>query len=71
MEYKLGKNIVAKINGETLTLTVNLAKNLGPSNSGKSLLIATTRGNRIIPGHKKMRLGLTLFEYCNQWEPIP
>ena len=39
-----------QVNGNTLTITVDLSKNLGPSKSGKTTIIATTAGNISIPG---------------------
>lgn len=41
---EFGDNIVAEIKGEKLTLTIDLSKNLGISSSGKSQIIASTRG---------------------------
>ena len=73
MEFTLGRNsnIKGEILGETLTLKIDLKQNLGPSKSGLSQVIASSRGNRPIPGHKKMRIGLTIFEYQNQREEPP
>ena len=44
------KNIDMQVAGNTLTITVDLSKNLGPSKSGKTTIIATTAGNISIPG---------------------
>jgi hypothetical protein len=44
------KNITMKVEGNTLTITVDLSKDLGPSKSGKTRIIATTAGNISIPG---------------------
>ena len=53
------KNITTKIEGSTLSLTIDLAKNHGPSKSGKSIVIATTGGNKeIVPG---IFLGLNVY----------
>ena len=54
----LGKNVVARLEGQILTLTVDLAQNFGLSGSGKSTIIATASGNVLIPG-TNARLGLT------------
>lgn len=54
-----GQNITVRIDGHTLTLTIDLSHNLGLSKSGKSSLIATTNGNVTLPGGEK--LGVNLF----------
>ncbi len=44
------KNIDMQIDGTKLIITVDLSKDLGPSKSGKTRIIATTAGNITIPG---------------------
>jgi hypothetical protein len=45
------KNIEITTEKTTLTLTIDLSKSQGPSKSGKSIVIATTGGNKeIVPG---------------------
>lgn len=39
------RNVKIERNGEQLVITVDLAKNLGPSKSGKTDIVATTEGN--------------------------
>jgi hypothetical protein len=39
------KNVEYSVNGNTLTITVDLTKEFGPSASGKTVIIATTEGN--------------------------
>ena len=39
------KNVEMKIDGTTLTIPVGLAKEFGPSASGKTIIIASTAGN--------------------------
>jgi len=43
-------NIVQEVKGNTLTLTVDLSKDNGPSKSGKTRIIASTQGNVPIDG---------------------
>jgi len=38
------RNCVIKVEGDKMTISVDLSKNLGRSKSGKSLLIASTDG---------------------------
>ncbi len=39
------KNVELSVNGNILTITVDLTKEFGPSASGKTVIIATTEGN--------------------------
>lgn len=55
----IGSNITATIEGDTLTLTIDLATTLGPSRSGKTTLIASTNGNAVLPDGS--RLGLNVY----------
>lgn len=48
---KIGKNIEATQKGNKLILEIDLTKDFGESKSGKSIIIATTNGNKeIAPG---------------------
>ena len=54
------KNIITKTEGSVLSLTIDLAKSHGPSKSGKSIVIATTGGNKeIAPG---IYMGLNIYK---------
>ena len=44
----MADNIKAKLEGSMLTITIDLSKDLGPSKSGKTNIVATTRGNRAV-----------------------
>ena len=39
------KNVELSVNGDVLTITVDLSQEFGPSASGKTVIIATTEGN--------------------------
>jgi hypothetical protein len=43
------KNVQMTVNGNLLTITVDLSKEFGPSSSGKTIIIASTEGNVTIP----------------------
>ena len=45
---QMGDNVEVTVKGDTLTITVDLSKRLGPSATGKTIGIATTRGNQPI-----------------------
>ena len=49
-ERTMGTNVKYEVKGKVLTITVDLAKDFGPSKSGKSTIIATTGGNTAIEG---------------------
>ena len=55
------KNVAMSIEHGTLTITVDLAKELGPSSSGKSIIIATTEGNVDVPGAPDVKIGLNVY----------
>ena len=52
------KNVDIHVNGNTLTVTVDLSKNFGPSNSGKTQIVATTEGNAKITDNISMGLNV-------------
>ena len=55
------KNVELKIEHGKLVVTVDLAKELGPSASGKSVIIATTAGNMDVPGAPDVNIGLNVY----------
>ena len=54
------KNIEMKVEGNTLTITVDLSKDFGPSSSGKSIIIASTEGNISLP-EREEKIGLNVY----------
>ena len=54
------KNVEMKIEGNTLVIRVDLSKELGPSSSGKTTIIATTEGNISVPGREE-KVGLNVY----------
>ena len=57
---EVGKNVKVAIDGDTLTITIDLSKEFGLSGSGKSSIIATTSGNKGI-GKGNVKLGLNCY----------
>jgi ABC-type sugar transport system ATPase subunit len=55
------KNVEMKIDGNILTIQVDLSKEFGPSSSGKTTIIATTEGNVAIDGHEETKVGLNVY----------
>ena len=54
------KNVDMKVEGNILTIKVDLTKEYGPSSSGKTIIIATTEGNISIP-EREEKVGLNVY----------
>jgi len=54
------KNVEMKVDGNILTITVDLSKEFGPSSSGKTTIIASTEGNVSIPDREE-KVGLNVY----------
>ena len=46
--------------GNTLTITVDLTKEFGPSSSGKTIIVASTEGNFPLPEREEV-VGLNVY----------
>ena len=55
------KNVEMSLEGNILTIRVELSKEFGPSASGKTIIIASTEGNVTIPGHEAAKVGLNVY----------
>ena len=55
------KNVEMRVEHGKLTIVVDLAQDLGPSASGKSVIIATTAGNVDVPGAPDVKIGLNVY----------
>jgi hypothetical protein len=56
------KNCEMKLNGNMLTITVDVSKDFGKSSSGKSIIIASTEGNVSIPEKEEIKIGLNVYK---------
>ena len=54
------KNVEMAVNGNILTITVDLTKEFGPSSSGKTIIVASTEGNVAIPDREE-KVGLNVY----------
>jgi hypothetical protein len=54
-------NVKAQIEGKELVIRVDLTQDFGPSSSGKSIVVASTRGNVSVPGHEEVKMGLNVY----------
>lgn len=56
------KNVDMAIDGNILTIKVDLSKEFGPSTSGKTIIIASTEGNKAVPGKEDVKIGLNAYK---------
>jgi len=56
------KNVKLNVEGNKLTIEIDLDQNFGPSSSGKSITIATTEGNVGVPGREEVKIGLNIYK---------
>jgi len=56
------KNVEMSIDGNILTIKVDLSKDFGPSASGKTIIIASSEGNQSIPGKETVKIGLNVYK---------
>ena len=55
------KNVEMKVEGNILTIKVDLTKEFGPSSSGKTIIIGSTEGNVAIPEKEEVKIGLNVY----------
>ena len=56
------QNVAIKLAGDKMVITVNLKAKAVESKSGKTMVIASTRGNESVPyGDQVLSLGLNLY----------
>jgi len=54
------KNVEMTVEGNVLTIKVDLSKEFGPSASGKTIIIASTEGNVAVPAREE-KIGLNVY----------
>ena len=57
----IGQNVEMSLDGNKLTITIDLAKQFGISGSGKSQIIASTGGNVSVPGNEAVKIGVNVY----------
>ena len=55
------KNVEMTVEGNILTIKVDLSEEFGPSSSGKTIIIASTEGNVSVPEHEDKKVGLNVY----------
>jgi hypothetical protein len=56
------KNVEIETKGDILTIKVDLSKDFGRSASGKTIIIASTEGNKEIKGGNGAIIGLNIYK---------
>jgi len=59
----MAKNVELSVEGNTLTIKVDLSKDFGPSKSQKTIVIASTEGNISVPNMPNAKIGLNVYKY--------
>ena len=54
------KNVEMTVQGNVLTIKVDLSKEFGPSASGKTIIVASTEGNIPVPDRDE-KVGLNVY----------
>ncbi len=54
-------NVEMSVDGDILTVKVDISKRFGPSASGKTVIIASTGGNVGIPDNNDIKIGLNIY----------
>lgn len=62
-------NIEMKIVGNKLLIEVDLSQDFGKSSSGKTTVVASSRGNAEIPGYPGTFMGLNIYRKRQGWLP--
>ncbi|MCE5276400.1 MAG: hypothetical protein LLG03_00040 [Planctomycetaceae bacterium] len=55
------KNVEMSVEGNILTIKVDLSKEFGPSSSGKTIIVASTEGNATVPDRQE-KVGLNVYK---------
>ena len=56
-------NVQIEVQDNKAVITIDLTKDFGPSKSGKTIVVATTRGNVPIPGSGTIKIGINCYKY--------
>lgn len=58
------QNVKFSLTGDKLTIEVDMSKTIGPSKSGKTMVIASTQGNQVIKNDgKPVHMGLNIYQH--------
>jgi len=59
------KNVNIKVEGSQIIITLDGSREFGRSKSGKTIIVASTEGNKVIqlPSGEEVRIGLNVYKY--------
>ena len=60
------KNVELSIEGDIVTIRVDLSQTFGPSSSGKTTIIASTEGNVPVGPEREEKIGLNVYRGRNK-----
>lgn len=55
-------NCEMDVKGNILTIKVDISKTFGLSSSGKTTIIASSKGNISVPEHEDIKIGLNVYK---------
>lgn len=58
----MSQNVKLTQKGNILNIEVDLSKDFGPSNSGKTIIIASTEGTMLAPNSPEVKIGLNVYK---------
>lgn len=58
------QNVTMKREGTKLIVEIDLSQDFGDSTSGKTKIVASTRGNAKVPGSDDTFIGINCFRYA-------
>lgn len=64
------KNVEMTVEGNTLVIKVDSAKEFGPSSSGKTIIIASTEGNVSVTGIEDKKISLTFTGKSKEYREV-
>jgi hypothetical protein len=56
------KNVELSVDGNVLHIDIDLSQSFGPSSTGKSVCIASSEGNKSVPGTEDIKIGLNVYK---------
>ena len=56
------KNVQMQVDGNILTIKVDLTKEFGPASSGKTIIIASAEGDQAIAEGSDIKIGLNVYK---------
>ena len=58
------QNVDIQVEGDKIVITIDASKNLGPSRSGKTTMVATTSGNQVVATKSgQVVIGLNVYKH--------